>query len=74
MGYTTKFSGEFKLDRPLDDETYEHLAAMDGPFYESDGFPSQWNQWIVGDDWQSVKWNGGKTAEALFRPMVAFAV
>ena len=33
MGYTTKFSGEFKLDRPLDDETYEELAAMDGPFY-----------------------------------------
>ena len=60
MGYTTKFSGEFKLDRPLDDETYEQLAALDGPFYEGDGFPSQWNQWIVGDDWQSVKWNGGE--------------
>lgn len=74
MGYTTKFSGEFKLDRPLDDETYEELAAMDGPFYEGDGFPSQWNQWIVGNDGQSVKWNGGKAAETLFRPMVAFAV
>ena len=33
MGYTTKFAGEFKLDRPLDDETYAELAAMDGPFY-----------------------------------------
>ena len=41
MGYTTKFSGEFKLDRPLDDETYEQLAALDGPFYEGDGFPAQ---------------------------------
>lgn len=60
MGYTTKFAGEFKLDRPLDDETYEELAAMDGPFYEGNGFPSQWNKWIVGDDWQSVKWNGGE--------------
>lgn len=60
MGYTTKFVGEFRLDHPLDDETYEELAAMDGPFYEGDGFPSHWNQWIVGDDWQSVKWNGGE--------------
>ena len=60
MGYNTKFKGEFKLDRPVDDETFDELAAMDGPFYEKDGFPSAWCQWIVGDDWQSVKWNGGE--------------
>ena len=32
MGYNTKFEGEFRLDRPLDDETFDQLAAMDGPF------------------------------------------
>ena len=60
MGYNTKFEGEFRLDRPLDDETYEELSAMDGPFDECDGYPSRWCQWTVGDDWQSIRWNGGE--------------
>ncbi len=42
MGYTTTFAGEFRLDRPLDDETYEELSAMDGPFDECDGYPRRW--------------------------------
>lgn len=58
MGYNTKFEGEFRLDKPLDDDTYYELAGLDGPFSESDGFPSMWCQWVVGNDWQSIIWNG----------------
>ena len=60
MGYNTKFKGEFRLDHPLDDDTFDQLAAMDGPFDECDGYPSRWCQWTVGDDWQSIRWNGGE--------------
>ena len=28
MGYTTDFSGQFDLDRPLDDETYKLLVGL----------------------------------------------
>ena len=60
MGYNTKFEGEFRLDRPLDDDTYYELEGLDGPFYESEGMPSQWCQWKVGTDWQSIVWDGGE--------------
>ena len=60
MGYNTKFEGEFRLDRPLDDDTYYGLEGLDGPFYESEGMPSQWCQWKVGTDWQSIVWDGGE--------------
>ena len=61
MGYNTKFEGEFRLDRPLDDDTYYELEGLDGPFYESEGMPSQWCQWKVGTDWQSIVWDGWGT-------------
>ena len=60
MGYNTKFEGEFRLDRPLDDDTYYELEGLDGPFYESERMPSQWCQWKVGADWQSIVWDGGE--------------
>ena len=28
MGYTTDFTGQFDLDKPLDDETYEFLCKF----------------------------------------------
>ncbi len=58
MGYNTEFSGEFRLDRPLDDDTFFELEGLDGPFY--DGMPSQYCQWKVADDWQTIAWNGGE--------------
>lgn len=58
MGYTTEFEGEFRLDKPLDDDTYFELEGLDGPFHESDGMPSLYCQWRVGDDWQSIMWDG----------------
>lgn len=60
MGYTTQFEGEFRLDKPLDDDTYFELEGLDGPFHESDGMPSLYCQWRVGDDWQSIMWDGGE--------------
>jgi hypothetical protein len=60
MGYNTKFEGEFRLDRPLADDTYYELEGLDGPFYERERLPSQWCQWKVGDDWQSIVWDGGE--------------
>ena len=60
MGYNTKFEGEFRLDRPLDDDTFYALEGLDGPFCEREKTPSQWCQWKVGDDWQSIVWDGGE--------------
>ena len=60
MGYNTEFEGKFRLNRPLDDDIYYELEGLDGPFSERDGYPSQWCQWQVGDDWQSIVWNGGE--------------
>lgn len=56
MGYNTKFDGVFKLNKPLDDDLYDKLECLDGPFDESD-MPSQWNHWRVGDDGQSIHWD-----------------
>ena len=57
MGYNTEFNGVFKFNKPLDDELYSKLTSLDGPFDERD-MPSQWNHWCVGDDMESIHWDG----------------
>ena len=59
MGYSTEFDGIFKLSKPLDDELYSKLTSLDGPFDERD-MPSQWNHWCVGEDMESIQWDGSE--------------
>ena len=59
MGYTTEFDGEFRLNKPLDDDTFYELEDLDGEFSNGE-LPDSYCQWKVGEDWQSIKWNGGE--------------
>ena len=59
MGYTTEFEGEFKLDRPLDEDTFYELEDLDGS-YSNGELPDSYCQWKVGADWQSIRWNSGE--------------
>lgn len=59
MGYTTEFDGEFKLNKPLDDDTFYALEDLDGSFSHGE-LPDSYCQWKVGTDWQSLKWDGGE--------------
>lgn len=95
MGYTTEFRGQFKVDRPVDDETYNLLVGLastrrmkrniegfgvEGEFFiDNDGNygqnrtpdvvdynsppstqPSLWCQWMIGEDKQTIEWDGGE--------------
>jgi len=59
MGYTTEFDGEFRLNKPLDDDTFYALEDLDGS-YSNGELPDSYCQWKVGADWQSIKWDGGE--------------
>ena len=60
MGYNTEFDGEFVLSRPLDEKTYYALEQLADSRHDDDNMPSIWCQWVVGDDRQSIKWDGGE--------------
>ena len=59
MGYNTEFEGEFALSKQLDEETYYALEELADSRHDYEDMPSIWCQWVVGADWQSIKWNGG---------------
>ena len=60
MGYNTEFDGEFVLSRPLDAKTYYALEQLADSRHDDDSMPSIWCQWVVGDNRQSIKWDGGE--------------
>ena len=60
MGYNTEFEGEFALSKQLDEETYYALEELADSRHDYEDMPSIWCQWVVGADWQSIKWNGGE--------------
>ena len=60
MGYNTEFDGEFALSKSLDEETYYDLEDLAFSRHDEEGMPSIWCQWVVGNDWKSIRWNGGE--------------
>ena len=60
MGYNTEFDGEFVLSKPLDEETYYALEDLASSRHDEEGMPSIWCQWVVGNDWKSIRWDGGE--------------
>ena len=60
MGYNTEFEGEFALSKQLDEETYYALEELADSRHDYEDMPSIWCQWVVGADWQSIKWDGGE--------------
>ena len=63
MGYTTRFSGSFRIDRELDETTkliLEQLHDRRHDDYEWIGLPGIWCHWRVGSDNQSLEWDQGE--------------
>lgn len=65
MGYTTDFSGEFKLDKPLTikqkntlDEFADERHGGNTEVY--DGFPGFWCQWVPNSEGTALQWDGGE--------------
>lgn len=59
MGYTTNFTGEFTLDKPL---TAEHLDKLINFSEDRHGgsVPSYYCQWMPNSDGTAIEWNGGE--------------
>lgn len=60
MGYTTIFSGGFKLDKPL---TAEHRKLVEKIMQTRHGdrcLPSNYCQWKLDDTGERITWDGGE--------------
>ena len=60
MGYNTEFDAEFTLSKSLDEDTYYKLEDLAFARHDEEDMPSIWCQWVVGNDWKSIRWNGGE--------------
>ena len=58
MGYNTEFDGEFTLSKSLDEDTYYKLEDLAFARHDEEDMPSIWCQWVVGNDWRSIRWKG----------------
>lgn len=58
MGYNTEFDGEFTLSKSLDEDTYYKLEDLAFSRHDEEDMPSIWCQWVVGNDWKSIRWKG----------------
>ena len=60
MGYTTDFYGEFKLNKPLDLETFNFLKNFSEERHEDGDVPGIWCQWIPTNDKEGIEWDGNE--------------
>lgn len=61
MGYTTKFTGQINLSRPLTmGEAKKLLEIHDDPDLAAPGNPASYLQWVPSDDLSSIVWDGGE--------------
>ncbi len=56
MGYTTKFKGQFTLDRPLTVAHLRTLESIDGSDTEIGGYC----QWVPTTDGTGIEWDNGE--------------
>ena len=47
MGYNTKFSGTFELNKRIDERTFEIIEGIRGSRHDERVMPSIWCQWRV---------------------------
>jgi hypothetical protein len=57
MGYTTAFTGDFKLDRPMDRDLAERLSAFVQERHDEGGWPGIWCDWMLNNDATAIVWN-----------------
>jgi hypothetical protein len=65
MGYTTKFTGKFKLSRKLTNEECETLVKFSDERHGGNmdvygGYPGFWCQWVPSADSKHIVWDGGE--------------
>lgn len=61
MGYTTKFTGQINLSRPLTmGEAKKLLEIHDNPDLVAPGCPNSYLQWVPTDDLASIVWDEGE--------------
>ena len=60
MGYDTKFSGAFKLNKRIDERTLEIIEEIRDSRHDERVMPSIWCQWRVGADCRSIEWDEGE--------------
>ena len=61
MGYTTKFEGQFQLDRPLDPETAALLRELyDDKMDNLPSYRSSCCQWVLTLSLDGIRWDGGE--------------
>lgn len=57
MGYTTDFSGEFKLNKKLTTKNYEWLRDFAEETHSEREYPSYYCQWIPTEDKLHIAWD-----------------
>lgn len=61
MGYTTDFTGKFKLDKKLSESDYEFLMKFSETRHrgesEFESTPGIWCGWVPSEDGTSIVWN-----------------
>ena len=58
MGYSTHFSGGFKLNKPLTIEDKKELEDFSKEQHVYDKSPSFWCQWVPHEDGEYIVWDG----------------
>ena len=60
MGYNTKFSGVFTLNKRIDERTFEIIEEVRNSRHDERVMPSIWCHWRVGNDGRSIEWDKGE--------------
>lgn len=63
MGYTTKFEGQFRMDKLPPVEVIvrlRELEGIDGRDEDDPAMPSTYNQWNLTRDCQGIEWDGNE--------------
>lgn len=60
MGYTTDFTGEWKVTPPLTKRRVEILTKFAGERHEGGTFPDYWCQWVPTSNGEYINWDGGE--------------
>jgi len=64
MGYTTDFTGSFKLNKKLSESDYRFLMEFNDTRHNGESefkdTPGIWCGWIPSEDRESIEWDGGE--------------
>ena len=59
MGYTTEFSGQFRVDPPFTPMEVDSINTMANTRHDPPGnYPGIWCDWEVSQDGAYIEWNG----------------